>query len=293
MTDYGIPNHPSMYFIKYLLTLPQQEAQDDNWIRSKVQQIGYPAPMMQLISTLRQTIMADFPVDYDPTDRYNRQSAKFLRNHGIWTLHNQSEDTKEAIRLLNDPQVRRVIEQLLLGRLDAKEVASRINSRFRRFYTADTVLDYSHYFWNCSIMKMSDWTPFFEAYDRIDQQRNMSIVQSGGGMALHVAGFKQELDSKDILKDMLEAISYDFKDWKNAPRSTERTRAYSMLAKAVKDIDERMSESSTAVRDHLAVFKSWQMSHNRKTVQGIEDIAPHGNFSESGAELKELPEKTK
>lgn len=283
--------HPSEYFIKYLLTLSQQESQSDNWVRSAVQSIGYPPPELQYIAALRQTVLMDFPVDYDPKNRYNRETTKFLRNHGIWTLHNPSEETKESTRILNDPQIRKVVEQLLLGRLDYKEIASRVNSRFRRFYTADTISDYGHYFWNCTLMKTNDWITFFEMYDRPEQSRNLSIIQGGSGMALHVAGFKQEIESKEILKDMLEAINFDFKDWKNAPRSTERTRAFSMLAKAVKDIDERMSESSTAVRDHLTVFKNWQMTHNQKTVKGIEDVAPHGNFSDSGAELKELPEK--
>ncbi len=142
-------------------------------------------------------------------------------------------------------------------------------------------------------MKTHDWMQFFEAYERVDQQKNISIIQGGGGMALHVAGFRQELESKDMLKDMLETITFDFRDWKNAPRSLDRTRAFATLAKAATDIDERMSESSTAVRDHLALFRNWQMTHTPKVIQGIEDIAPHGNFSESGAELKELPEKTK
>lgn len=285
--------HPAEFFIKYLLTLPQAEAQDDNWIRKHLQDIGYPPPMLDYVSKLRQELLADFPVDYDPKDRFNRQSVKFLRKHGIWTLHNPSEDTKESTKILIDAQVRKVVEQLFLGRLDSKEIASRVNSRFRRFYTADSMADYSHYFWNCSIMKSNDWLLFFEGYDRLDQQRNMSIIQGGGGMALHVAGFKQDLESKEMLREMLEAIHFDFRDWKNAPRSMDRTRAFATLSKAATDIDERMSESSTAVRDHLAVFKNWQMKHNQSNVKGIEDVAPHGNFSDSGAELKELPEKTK
>lgn len=285
--------HPSEYFIKYLLTLPQPEAQDDNWICTGVQRIGYPPPAVPYISLLRQSVMADFPVDYAPQDRYNRQSVKYLRNHGIWSLHNPSPDTQDAVQLLADIPVRKVLEQLLLGRLDPKEVASRVNSRFRRFITADAVMTYSHYFYNCSLMKSADWVSFFERYDRTEQQRSMAIVQGGSGMALHKAGFRQEIETKDMLRDMLETINFDFKEWKNAPLGKERTMAFATLAKAATGIDERLSESSTAVRDHLAIFKQWQMTHAPSSVKGIEEIAPHGNFSESGAELKELPEKTK
>ncbi len=283
--------HPSMYFMKYLITLPQPEAADDNWVRLKIQQIGYPAPTPAYVAGLRALMAPDFPVNYVPTDRYNRETVKYLRNHGIWSLHNPNNETKEAIQILVDAQARRTIEQLLLGRLDPKEVAAKVNSRFRKFYTEDTIRDYGHYFWNCSIMKTTDWVSFFDQYDRAEGQRSMSIVQSGGGMALHVAGFKQDIEAKEMLREMLEAVHFDFKDWKNAPRSPERTRAFALLTKAAATIDERMAESSTAVRDHLSVFRSWQMSHSNKKVPGIEDVAPHGNFTESGADLPELPEK--
>lgn len=285
--------HPSEFFIKYLLTLPQNEASDDNWITMGVQRIGYPPPIIPYIASLRQLILADYPVDYAPTDRYNRESVKYLRNHGIWSLHNQTPDVQEAIRLLADIPIRKVLEQLLLGRVEHKEIASRINSRFRRFITSETIEQYSHYFFNCALLKTNDWVAFFERYDRNEAQKSLSIIQGGSGMALHTAGFRQEIESKDILKDMMETLHYDFKDWKNAPRSKDRTMAFATLVKAVTVIDERMSESSTAVRDHLAIFKAWQMTHTPGNVKGIEDIAPHGNFSESGAELKELPEKTK
>lgn len=285
--------HPSEFFIKYLLTLTIREAQDDNWVRDRVKQIGYPPPSPQYVNALRRFLAVDFPVDYDPSNRFNRPTVKFLRNQGIWTLHDPNDDTKEAMRILVEPQIRKIVEQLLLGRLDTKEIATRVNSRFRKFYTGDVIADYGHYFWNCSIMKTHEWVQFFEAYEHLDQQRNLSILQSGGSMALHVAGFKQEVESKDMLREMLETITFDFKDWRNAPRSLDRTRAFATLAKAATEIDERMSESSTAVRDHLALFRNWQMTHTPKVIQGIEDIAPHGNFSDSGADLKELPEKTK
>lgn len=284
---------PSEYFIKYLLTLQQQEARDDNWISAGVQRIGYPPPIIPYIASLRAAVLADYPVDYEPQNRYNRESVRYLRAHGIWSLHNQTPDVIDAIQLLSDHTIRRDLEKLLLGRIDFKEITSRLNSRFRRFLTTEAVTAYGHYFFNCSVMKMADWVAFFERYDRAEQHKSLAIVQGGSSMALHVAGFRQDIETKEMLRDMMETINFDFKDWKNAPRSLDRTRAFATLAKAATGIDERLSESSTAVRDHLAVFKQWQMTHSPSQVKGIEDIAPHGNFSESGADLKELPEKTK
>lgn len=285
--------HPSEYFVKYLLTLQRPEALNDGWICDRVKDIGYPAPMVPYVQDLRAALMADFPVNFDPTDRYNRASVKYLSTHGIRSLHAQSDGTKEAIMLLQDSQVRPVLEKLLLGRVAMKEIAIRLNTRFNKFLTEEEVRDYGHYFFNVSVMKIDAWMVFFDQYNRIEQQKSLAILQGGGAMALHVAGFKQDFDTKDMLKDMMETIVFDFKDWKNAPRSLDKTRALATLAKAATGIDERLSESSTAVRDHLALFKQWQMTHAPGVVKGIDDVAPHGNFSESGADLKELPEKTK
>jgi hypothetical protein len=289
MTDF---RHPSEFFVKYLVSLPQDEAKDDNWVRTNVAKLGYPTPTAGYIASLRAAMMADYPVMYEPANRYNRETVKYLRKHGVWSLHNPSDATKEACQLLIDIPVRKTLEQLLLGRLDHKEVAGRLNSRFRRFFTEEVITEYGHYFWNCALMRTTDWFNFFDQYDRPESARAMSIVQSGGGMALHVAGFRQELESKTMLKEMMEAVHYDFMDWKNQPRSESKTRALSTLVKAAAQIDERMSESTTAVRDHLQTFKQWNMRHAAKNIKGIEEIAPGGNFSESGAELKELPEKT-
>ncbi len=285
--------HPSEYFIKYLVTLPQQEARDDNWVRQKVQYLGYPAPMTNYVATIRQGMMQDFPVDYDPTDRYNRETLKYLRKHKISTLHDPNDaDAREASQLLIDIQIRKVIEQLLLGRVPSREISARLSERFRKVVGASAIDVFGHYFFNCPIMRTNDWVQFFEQYDRSDAQRAMTIVNNGPTMALHVAGFRQELESKEMLREMMEAVMFDFRDWKSQPRSVDKTKALTALTKAASQIDERMSESSTAIQDHLQAFKAWKIKQSEKSVKSIDELAPHGNFSESGQELKELPEKT-
>jgi hypothetical protein len=285
--------HPSEYFIKYLITLPQDEAREDNWVVHKVQVLGYPQPSRSYLTTLRGVMAQDFPVDYNPLDRYNRETLKYLRKHKISTLHDSGDhDAREATLILADIQARKLIEQLLLGRVSSREISTRLTERLRRTFAPTAIDVFSHYFFNCAIMRTNDWVPFFDAYDRNDAQRALSVIQNGPQMALHVAGFRQELESKDMLREMMEAVMFDFRDWKNQPRSTDKTKALATLTKAAAQIDERMSESSTAIQDHLQQFKAWKIKQNEKSVKSIEELAPHGNFSESGTDIKELPEKT-
>jgi hypothetical protein len=281
--------HPSEFFIKYLLTLPRAESQNDDWIKMNVQALGFPHPDDMYISQMRERLYANLPVNYDPTDRYNRPSVKFLRSEGIWSLHNPDEAVRTATSILPNFRVRKLIEQLLLGRIEPKEVAKKVNARVGEHYTTDSIQAYSHYYWNCALLKTSEWVSFFEEYDKTEQSKAMAILHNGPAMALYTTGFRQNLESKQMLKDMMESMYFDFRDWEAQPRSSEKTRALTALAKAASQADQRLSEADNALRDSLKAFEQFRMKHEQQKVKGIEELAPAGNFSDSGSSFRELP----
>lgn len=287
-----ISKHPSEYFIKYLMTIDSADAQKDEWIQYGVQAFGFPTPTIVYLEDLRETVYQDVPVDYDPKDRYNRASVKYLRGLGVWSMHNPDEAVNNAMQLLGNSKARKIIEQLLLGRIDPGEVAKKANSRLQSFFTVETIQAYAHYFWNTSLLKTNEWLHFFENYDRGDTSKSISVLHGGPSSALHHAGFQQNLESKEMLREMMEGIYFDFKDWKAQPMSVNKTRALTNLAKSATQIDVRLSEADSALRDSLKAFEAFRMEHAQKGVQSIDDLAPQGNFTESGIDIKELPPKS-
>jgi len=281
--------HPCEYFIKYLVTLPRPEAQDDVWVQNGVQSLGFPPPDAAYVSTLREGLYKNLPPNYVPNDRYNRPSVKFLREEGIWSLHNPDSTVRSATEVLVAFKVRRLVEQLLLGRMDPKEVAKKVNSRLSVYYTGAIIKTYHHYYWNCDLLKSDDWVEFFAQYEKSEASKSMAVLQGGPAMALHITGFRQHLESKDMLRTMQEGLFFDFLDWQKQPRSTERTRSMSNLAKAASQVDVRLSESDSALRDSLKAFEQFRMKHAQEEVMGIDDLAPAGTFTDSGAPMKELP----
>jgi len=281
--------HPSEYFVKYLLTLKSPDAQKDDWIRMAVQTLGFPAPDAVYISNLREALYVDLPVNYDPIDRYNRPSVRFLRNAGVWSLHNPDDKVKAASSILPNFRVRRLVEQLLLGRLDPKDVAKKVNGRMNAYFTEGMIQTYAHYYWNCPLLKTQDWVDFFEEYDKSIQSKSIAVLQNGPAMALHVNGFGQNLETKEILREMQEALYFDFRDWKEQPRSRDKTTALTKLAKAATSVDVRLSEADSALRESLKAFEQFRMKHSQGVVKSIEEVAPHGEFTDSGMDLKELP----
>lgn len=282
-------HHPSENFIKYLLTLTDPEAQQDTWIQMGVQAFGFPAPSADYVASMREFLYKDLPVNYDPKDRYNRPSVKFLRATGVWSMHNPDDSVRSAITILPNVRVRKLVEQLLLGRIEPKEVAKKVNSRMGTFFKAADIQTYSHYYWNCALLKTQDWIDFYEAYESTEKSKSIAILHNGPAMALHATGFHQHLESKEMLREMQEALYFDFRDWKAQPRSMNKTRAMTALAKASTQVDVRLSEADSALRDSLKAFEQFRMEHASKSVKSIDDIAPHGNFTESGADIKELP----
>lgn len=285
----ALDRHPSEYFIKYLLTLTKPEAQDNAWIQFSVQSMGFPPPAEVYIQQLRSAVEKDLPLGYDPTDRYNRASVKFLRSIGVWSMHNPDDAVRAAMRILPNYRGRRIIEQLLLGRIEYKEVAKKANSRLGEYFTVGTIKTYSHYFWNTQLLKTSDWMAFFEEYETTEAASSVAVLQGGPATALHITGFQQNLECKEMLKEMMEGLYFDFKEWKAQPRSVNKTRAMTNIAKAATQIDVRMSEADSALRDSLKAFEAFRMEHAQKGVKSIDDVAPAGNFTESGVDIKELP----
>jgi hypothetical protein len=207
----------------------------------------------------------------------------------IWSLHNPDDAVRGAVGILPNFRIRKLVESLLLGRIESKEVAKKVNSRLGVFLTTAVVRTYAHYYWNCTLMKTQDWVDFFELYDKAERSKSLAILSNGPAMALHATGFQQHLESKEMLREMQEALFFDFRDWKEQPRSLNKTRAMTGIAKASTQVDVRLSEADSALRESLKAFEHFRMEHAEAEIKSIDDIAPHGNFTESGADIKELP----
>lgn len=281
--------HPSEFYIKYLVTRP--EGQDDRYVRHAVTSLGFPDVTGEILGRVRGEVQPKIPAGFNPADRYHRDTVKFLRTEGIWSLYHQDEASRQATTMLVDMKSRDTIEKLLLGGMPHKDVARKVNARFGSFYTAVAVQTYEHYFWNVPLLKVQDWSAVFEQMDP-RREKTMAILQVGPALALHAAGFQQQIDSKNVLREMLSGIYFDFREWQAQPRSEERTEALVKNARAAVSIDTAMSQSDALLKDTLKGFEVFRMrSAEQGAVKDIRELAPHGNFTGSGAKLLEAPEK--
>lgn len=278
--------HPSENFIKFLMLQGRPESKDDIWVIATVASFNFPRPTPAYIVELRKNLTPQIPTKFRPTDRYHRESVRFLRAQGIYSLFHSDGATRQAGLLITDLRVRPVVENLLLGRLAAREVAKKINARFLEHYTTAAIEAYRHYYWNVALLRVEDWAVVLAGENEL-KSKALAILQVGPAMALHMSGFEQNIESKTILKDMQAATYFDFKDWQVQSRSFQRTQAMGFLVKSACSLDSQLSQADAALRESLKQFEKFRMQHSQQQVVDIREVAPAGNFSQSGARLLE------
>lgn len=280
--------HPSENFIKYLMTSGSPQATSNDWVQWFVLSLGFPRPDPDYLTWLRADLESKVPVNFQPGNRYNRESAKFARLEGIHGLHIQDKASREANLIVTNLRARPIIESLLLGRIEPKEIAKKVNTRMAEFFTGDGIDAYRHYYWQVGILRVEDWAKLLEEYE-VQRQNSLAIIQVGASMALHKMGFQQQIDSKSMLREMQQAIFFDFQEWKTKPHGMDRTRALSGLAKSAVLVDNQLSQADGAMKDSLKAFEQFRMETNKKNVVDMNELAPDGNFSGSGVRLLESP----
>lgn len=272
------------------MTTADPRMADDTIVNMMVTTLGYPPADPIYLAWLRPDVQSRVPAQFSPSNRYHRPSVKFMRTEGIYGLHHPDAAAQEANTIITHLRARPIIEDLLLGHHHPVLVAKKVNTHLQEHFTADGIEAYRHYYWNVNLLRVDEWSTIL-AQQVQKQSKALAILKVGPAMALHQAGFHQEIESKQILQNVQEALYFDLLEWKSQPQSLNRTRALTNLAKGLALVDERLQESNSLVKDSLKNFEKFRMDHERRKVIDMRELAPDGNFTGSGAKLLESTKK--
>lgn len=280
--------HPSENFVKYLMTSGHPQSGGNDWVQMMLTSYGYPAPQAEYLIWLRSDITSKLPADFQPNNRYHAASRTFMKEEGIFGMHTRAKPVNEANSIVMNIRARATIESLLLGRIEPKEIAKKINARMASFFTEEGIDAYRHYYWQVNILRVEDWQVLFAEYE-IQRNNALAISQVGAAMALHKTGFQQSIDSKSMLRTMQETLYFDFQEWRTKRHGPDRTKALTSLSKAAVMVDEQLSQADSALKDSLKAFEQFRMETAKQAVPDMHELAPTGNFSGSGARILEAP----
>lgn len=290
MSEIALLKHPAEYFIRYLLLKDRQVS--DAVLEKTLDDWGFLQPGPLFWNFARQRAFTGVPANFDPTNRIDRASMKFLRDQKVYELFFPTPEVEMAWSILSDPSQRMIIEQALMARLDPKVAASQLNKKNGWFLSGDGLTIYNHYFWNVKLLTFDEWGRFL--FNRTSlYDRHMTLLQGTPQLAYFHLRIDQSMESKKMIQRTQEIAFHALEEINlKSGVGPDKVKAIGMLGKVVIDAHSALSTSDMALKDVLKNFERFRMEHPNSVPPDIRELAPGGNYTGSGAEEKEKePEK--
>jgi hypothetical protein len=288
MAENGLLKHPSEAFIKYLFI--RDAGVSDANVEKALLDYGCLTPDQRYYGFLRQRLGQAMPPAFNPLDRSNRESVRYLRDQGVYEFFYPTPASQEAWQILTDPEKRLVVEQALMSRLDKKGVAKKINIKNNWLLTEDGLAAYQDMFWNVKGLTFDEWGRFL--YGRTARyEQHMTLLTASPQLALYHLRIEQALDSKKMIQRAMEINFYTLEEVAQKPGTgPDKVKAVTMLTKGLVECRRELSTSDMALKDVLQQFERFRMNHPESIPPDIRKLASGGDFTNNG--VKELPAKT-
>lgn len=276
--------HPAEFYIKHLIVKLGYPV-DNAPILHAIEQAGFLSPDPNYLGFLRQEL-EPVPLMFDPANKLHRPSMQYLRQQGIYELFWPTSAVTDAFDILTDPEKRIVVEQVLLARLDLKHSAQRLNKKHGWFLTEESLGAFRQFFWNVKLLTFDEWGRFLFGRSAM-YERYMGLLTADPRLALFHLRLEQQVESKNMLQRAQEIAYFTLEEVALKPGTgPDKVKAVGVLTKSIVDCHEALSTSDMALRDVLKQFERFRMEHPLVPPPDIKQLAPKGNFSGSGADIK-------
>lgn len=282
-TIVNLNKHPAEHYVRYLIL--RDPGATDAVLQKVLDDWGFLQPSATFWGFMRGKL-SERPPAFDPTNRLHQPSMKYLRDMKVYDLFYPTEAVQEAWNILMDPNQRFLAEQTLMSRLDLKSTAQKLNKKHGLFLTAEGLHTFGHYFWNVKLMTFDEWGRFLYGRSAM-YERHMALIQGPPSLAFFHLRLDQSIESKRMIQRVQEIAYHNMEEVNTKPGTTpDKVKAIALLGKTVVDCHNALSTSDMALKDVLQQFERWRMDHPMGSPPDIHQLAPGGNYSGSGADLK-------
>jgi hypothetical protein len=270
--------HPAHYYIRYLLAIepnPTKEGLNDLLILR-----GFAELNEEELAEIQEG-MDSPPPDFRPWDRTHRPTTQWLKQNRVYSLlHPDVATTSAQTDILEKPRVREVVERLILGNVPESEASLRL-AKLGINLTALAIAEFKHYFWNTTLMGLTDWAQYFMRDARsvhLETAYNAAL-HAGPELAMYRVGIEKELDNKKIMLEVQRELYASFQETKSMPLSHKKVEMLGTLARSLARIDERVQAGDTALQETLKKFEKFKVVSNRSQLPTLHDLAKQGSVS--------------
>lgn len=272
--------HPSKKFIESLIIRGEN-------VQEELDKYELPAAKTEYINKLRKDLVK--PEDF-VIDNTHEESIKFLKHLNIYNLIFPDKYTYEAFSLLGTVHIREDLEKLLLSKELPERIAKNLNTKFQATISSKAIERYGHYFYNTKEMKMADWSIIFDK--DTNKRTNMNILRAGPDYARYVLGFAQKAQIRQTMEEVANIMHFDLQALRFKPESPEKTKELATMASTLMKLEDKLNTNATSIQNDIAIFERVRVAHLKADIPSIEDFARLGNYTGSGAELKEIDKES-
>lgn len=274
--------HPAEFFIKAMMihmpTLTDADVQKrlEDWSFLSL----HTTDQKFYLQFLRQSIQ--LPESFNPTNKLHRPSQRFLRDQQVHEYFWRTPQMEEAYDILVNPDKRYSVEQALMARLDLKMAAAKLNQKKNWLLTEGGLQTYKHFFWNVDLLTFDEWGRFLYGRTAL-YERQMDLLTATPQLALHLLQIEQQVEGKVMLQDVQRCSYFTFMEVQAKPgTSQDKIKGMAILGKTIIDAHEALSTSDTVLADVLKRFEKFRMERPKSSPPSIAQLAPKGNFTNSG-----------
>lgn len=254
--------HPSKNYIKYLII----EDKNVNEVLA-----SFDLPLVKDITQLELNI----PDDLNTTDPTHKASIDWLKKEKIHDLYYPDLATKEAISYLEMAGIKESIQNLLIARLPAIEIARKLNGKWQINATSDGVDKYRHYFWDTAKIRFKDWAELYR--EPSERTRIKKLSNLGAQYALQTEGFVQQIETKEALREIQLICYRAVKELSMDSPSPDWVKSIAMLTQTMTKINDALSEGGENNREVLKRFEHLSIQVEKTQIKNIKELTSEGS----------------
>lgn len=265
--------HPAKYFILYLMSTGHSDAEDNDWIRTALQQLDLFDRLAtdDVLDQLRAEIK--FPKNYHPTSRTHVPTIRFQKKLRVRDMHMMAPACKRANEIREKSAAREKAEVLLLGYTSFPVVARQVNRICRSAYTADDIGMFYHYFFNVDMLSRHGWQ------DAIRRRGRGVLYKSALAGSSELVQWRT---GENITVETREALELAFttgymmlQELRSAPFNIATVSMYNKIVDGLVKTHMAMGEAEVRMKDMMEQLQRFQQSKRQVEIPGVDTLTSH------------------
>lgn len=274
-------SHPATYWAKFYLTRQTHTYEQVEGLLNVNEVGGLRADELEELDQ-----QMDYPVPFKPRDLRHRPSQAFLRREGIYEAWHRGRDMKIALGILENRELRQVVETMILSPVKPEAAVRKINRKLNVSLTVRAYELFKHYFWNRDLMSGAEWGEFLHNRDDAHQEWLQLAVDARGPGGVQMLLWKtgmgalRQIEANRVFSDLRNVAYMCAMQIAMDRPSKDHARMLLDYAKTAKLGQDGIDASADAVSDVVQAFSAFRMRHVESKTPTIQQLTG-GNFSDA------------